>query len=484
MSLSSALSSALSGLTASTRLADIAASNVANALTEGYGRREVHLSSRLIGNTGIGVAISGVERKEQPYILGELRVASASQTHADTRLAFLSNLEKLIGASEDAGALSSLASAFEARLIEAAAQPDSQARLSSVLFAAQNLAGKFKSLTDTIQTARQKADHQIDQDVQTLNTSLVEIDALNGRIKSLRISGSDVSALLDKRQTLIDRVAAIVPLKEIQREHDQVTLLSTGGIVLLDTRPASFGFEPTNAISADMTVSLGSVSALALNGRPLSSTATRNLLGEGRLTALFQIRDDLAPKFQESLDGLAADLVERFSDPLVDPTISPPDPGLFTDRGGPVAPGDLAGVAGRLEINQAVSPDKGGELWRLRDGVGAVLPGSAGNSSLLADLAETAAARRLPVHGAFETADTIAGLSATILSDASTARLNEQSTQVFAAANAQAFRQELLQNGVDTDQEMQALLQIEKSYAANARVLQTIDKMLDALLGI
>ena len=41
-----------------------------------------------------------------------------------------------------------------------------------------------------------------------------------------------------------------------------------------------------------------------------------------------------------------------------------------------------------------------------------------------------------------------------------------------------------LQGGVDTDREMQDLLQIEKAYAANAKVIQTVDEMLDLLLGI
>lgn len=38
--------------------------------------------------------------------------------------------------------------------------------------------------------------------------------------------------------------------------------------------------------------------------------------------------------------------------------------------------------------------------------------------------------------------------------------------------------------GVDTDQELQALLVIEKNYAANAKVIQTVDDMVSTLLGL
>ena len=39
-------------------------------------------------------------------------------------------------------------------------------------------------------------------------------------------------------------------------------------------------------------------------------------------------------------------------------------------------------------------------------------------------------------------------------------------------------------NGVDTDDEMQKLLLIEQAYAANARVMQTLDELMQHLLGI
>lgn len=40
------------------------------------------------------------------------------------------------------------------------------------------------------------------------------------------------------------------------------------------------------------------------------------------------------------------------------------------------------------------------------------------------------------------------------------------------------------QGGVDSDQEMQSLLQIEQSYAANAKVMKTVDDMIQRLLDM
>lgn len=59
MSISSSLNSALSGLNAASRAAGTVSANIANAMTEGYGRRELDLSARTLGGRGAGVAVTG-----------------------------------------------------------------------------------------------------------------------------------------------------------------------------------------------------------------------------------------------------------------------------------------------------------------------------------------------------------------------------------------------------------------------------------------
>jgi flagellar hook-associated protein 1 FlgK len=57
MSISGALSNALSGLNASSRTADVVSANVANVLTEGYAPRDIALQSQ---RDGRGVSVTGV----------------------------------------------------------------------------------------------------------------------------------------------------------------------------------------------------------------------------------------------------------------------------------------------------------------------------------------------------------------------------------------------------------------------------------------
>ena len=66
----------------------------------------------------------------------------------------------------------------------------------------------------------------------------------------------------------------------------------------------------------------------------------------------------------------------------------------------------------------------------------------------------------------------------------STGRLSAEAETAFTQARHLALTDLEAANGVDTDAEMQSLLVIEKTYAANAKVIQTVDEMISTLLGI
>ena len=55
MSISGSLSNALSGLTAAGRAAAVVSSNISNSMTEGYGKRDLVLTERMLAGTGAGV---------------------------------------------------------------------------------------------------------------------------------------------------------------------------------------------------------------------------------------------------------------------------------------------------------------------------------------------------------------------------------------------------------------------------------------------
>ena len=485
MTLSASLSSALSGLTAASRAAEVVSSNVANAMTEGYGRREVSLSARMIGRTGNGVMVNGVVRMTSMVAVGDRRLADAGLGDMSMRAAFYRMLEASLGLPDDGNSLSGRISAFDAALISAAARPDSEARLSQVSDAARNMAARLVSASKEVQASRARADDQIEAQVAQLNSTLKRVAELNVEIRAMAGGGRDASALMDQRQQAIDQISAIVPLREIPRDMGTVALVTATGAMLLDGAPAEFGFTPVGVIAPGMTMASGALFGITLNGRVVDVAGANSPIAGGSLAANFAIRDVLGVEAQAKLDAIARDLVERYQDPAVDPTLTPGQAGLFTDLGSAFDPANEVGLAQRLRLNALVDPQQGGELWRIRDGLGATAPGAVGDSSLLTALQTALNAGREPVSGGFMTgARSFSVLAGDYISNVATQRLSAESDTSFAQGKTDALRMIELEDGVDTDAEMQKLLLIEQAYSANAKVVQMVDEMIKTLIGI
>ena len=484
MTISSALTAALTGLTANSRAASVVSSNIANADTDGYGVRRVSLSP-LVQGAGAGVRVVGVTRNVDPILLGERRGAEASQGQADTRASFLTRIEALIGTPNDPGSLSGNFNDFESRLVTAASAPDSQSRLESVLQSAERLATRLNTISDGIQTIRREADNQIGTEVETLNRSLSTIYDLNISIRNAVARGEDALGLQDQQQTLIDSVSDLVPIREIRNDSGMVSLFTGDGLALLDGRPAEFGFTPTAAITADMSYANGDLSGLSVNGRPITLGGSYASLQGGRLAALFDVRDNIGVTAQAQIDGVALDLTARMDAPGLDPTRALTDPGLFTDAGSLAAAANETGLAARLRVNALADPAQGGAVWRLRDGIGAVAEGNAGDPALLQATLEALQADRPTASAVYSgTRRSMSELAGDFLSLTATDRQFAEADLAQAAGRFTVLREAELRGGVDTDQELQRLLEIETAYAANARIVTAVEEMLDQLMRI
>jgi flagellar hook-associated protein 1 len=484
MSISGSLSNALSGLTAAARAAEVVSSNVSNALTDGYGRRELQLASKSIGGNGAGVAVVGVARSVDDRVISERRIADAALGNASTTADFFQNLERTLGLPDDPNSVTGQVTKLETTLIEAASRPDSQARLNAVLSAATALTGKIGTVSEGIQGLRLKADQDINSLVGNLNQGLSRVAALNHEIRVQLGAGYDATALMDQRQQTIDKIADIVPLRQAARSGGEVALFTTGGAILLDGRAANVGFTSVATMVPQMTVGSGALSGLTINGQQVSVSGKGQMAG-GRLAALFSVRDTYGVVAQQRLDAVARDLIERFADPAVDASLAATDPGLFTDAGVAFASTNEVGLSGRISVNGLADPAAGGAVWRLRDGLGAATSGDVGNSSLLVGLGNTLRNARVPASGGFSgAARSAVGLTGDVISLANNDLRTAQSQQSFSLAQVDTLKTIELRSGVDTDQEMQQLLLVEQSYSANARVISTIDKMIQTLLGL
>jgi flagellar hook-associated protein 1 FlgK len=270
-----------------------------------------------------------------------------------------------------------------------------------------------------------------------------------------------------------------------------MAVFTDSGVTLFDVKARAITFDRTMLYSPGTTGN-----AIYIDGVPIAGGAGVMLAGSGRLTGFTAIRDDVAITFQNQLDEVARGLIEVFAESDQSATPSLPDaPGLFTYPGAPGMPASgtlLVGLAGAIRLNPAVDPAQGGNLALLRDGGIAGDPAYVYNTS-----GGSAYADRLDQYitglAASRPFDPGAELtpSASVGGFASTSAAWLQETRKMANDNA-GYADTLLQRssealsketGVNIDEEMTSLLELERSYQASTRLISTIDNMLKSLLA-
>lgn len=488
MTLTSALSSANSGLSAASRRASITANNIANATTPGYVRRRLVVAENILNGTGQGVNFVGIERTQDIALSREKRLALGASEKSNIIANAYNDLNREMGLPGDSFGLFSSYQGLETSLRELAVTPESFANQNAVYNDLNTLTRQFSDLHRVGINLRENADNAIARSVRDVNKGLHKIAELNEQIAGIVGSGDGAAALEDERQRILDEIAKIIPIKDIPRDGGQIEIVTREGIFLLTGNVHELNFTPSGVIPAGVEYDPngGLLSGLSVNGQELTPGQGGFAISSGSLAGHFAVRDKIAPDFLSRLDTLAADIVNRFSDSAVDPTLGAGAPGILTDNGNTVDPLNIAGIASRLRINAAIDPSQGGTPTRLRDGIGAATTGPTGNADILNNLLEAftkpdAAPTDSGLLGDHSSIELAAGLSSLI----GEARVNADAVAASTFSRATVLADaELSKTGVNTDEEMQTLLLIEQAYAANARVIQTVSEMLDILMQI
>lgn len=490
MSISTTFANALSGMTATRRQADVTSNNLANALTEGYGRQSVDLGSAVLGGRGVGVSVVSVSRASAPDLTAARRKADGDAATLGPQAQATQRLARAFGEATDEDGVFVRIEALESTLRGLADTPESQPRQVAAAEAASDLAAKFNALSTETATVRQNADAAINSQVQTVNRNLGQLEDLNASIVRLGSGGRDVAALVDERERLIDEVSALVPTRSHMRPNGSIHLTTAEGLFLLSEKAQQLEFIPNPTITAPMIYDPtggGALSGLMLNGIDITPTGIYPLrVQEGAIAGNFAVRDQIAVEFNGQIDALAADLITRFEDPDFGPALGTTDPGLFTEAGSVLDPTTTEGLAGRIALNPLVDPAAGGDPARLRDGLLSTGPGPIGSDTipraLINALTEGRAATAIPnVDGNLSAAQMASGIAEAI--GVTRTRTETALSSLTTTREALALT-EAREIGVDTDAELQELIEIEQAFAANIQVIQTASRMLEEILEI
>ncbi len=493
MSLSGALSIAQSALANNAAQSAVLSKNIANVSNANYSRETAGAISQVSG----GVLTGPTQRATDNALLVNLldaQSASSSAQSLGTGLTQIADTLGLNSTSSTTGATATDTSpataigALSTALQAYAAQPDDDDLATAAVSSAQSLASNLNAASATVQQVRGQADGDIAAAVSTVNGLLSQFTSVNNAIISGTATGADTSDARDTRDGILKQLSNAIGITTVQGANGGTSIYTDSGATLFETTPRTVSFTPTSTFSAGTTGN-----AVTVDGVPVTGASAVLPIRGGAIAGLAQLRDTAAPAYQNQLDQIASGLISTFAESDQTGGGAPTEPGLFTATGLTGLPTGVTGLASAITVNAAVDPTQGGVATRLRDG-GINDPtsqtyvyntsGDAGYSDRLSALGTAlAATKSFDASSGGIASGSLQSYAASSVSAISAARQAATTTATNTGADVTATTTALSNGtGVNLDDELSRLLDIEHAYQASAQILNTVGTLYTSLL--
>ncbi|MET4207513.1 flagellar hook-associated protein FlgK [Bradyrhizobium sp. LA2.1] len=487
MSLTAALDSARASLMASGIQSSTISRNIAGASAAGYSRKIAVLDNL----PGAGVYVAAIQRAASSGLYNNVLIATSGSAKQN---AILDGLQKISASTVDDPELGQSPAAQLNKLKQALQQyanaPDNTTLAQAAVTSAKDMATALNQATKTVQTVRQGADADMATSVGNINQLLTQFDKVNTAIVKGTIAGDDVTDYLDQRDNIVSKMSQEVGVSMTLRANGDAALYTDSGVVLFDKTARSVSFAATNIYTPGTTGN-----AVYIDGVPVTGANSVMPIKTGKLAGLAQLRDNATVTYQSQLDEVARGLVESFKEVDQSGAALPDRPGLFTYPGSPAMPASATvsvGLAGSISVAASVDPAQGGNPNLLRDGAisGNVAyryntTGNAGYSTRLQQLIGN-----MDASQPFDA--TTQGKPTGSLIDFAASSTSWIENQRKAADDNATYQNTLLDrssaalsnvSGVNMDDEMSLMLQVERTYSASSKIISTVDQMLQSLLA-
>ena len=504
MSLNLSLLSALSGLQTTQGAMRIVSNNTANVETEGYTRKIADETTRTLEGQGVGVSLAEARRSVDLGLIRDLREATSLNESLSVQNDFLARLEIVFGAPGDANSIASRVQDLHDSFKELVAKPEGLAQQLDVINAGKEMARTLNRYSVEIQNLRLDADRELSVSATNLSNALSRIVTLNGEISSRSTKGLSVADLEDERDRQVQIIAGEMGVSTFTDSNNRMGIITEGGSILLgnqDTSAPTVTFNAASTMAPNAFYNPNPPPASTLSGLSIGGTDITSTLQTGRMAGLFTVRDTQLMQAQVQLDDFAVVMTQAFEGTgtgFVGTAVS-----MFVDTPAPAPQaafsGNPIGYSQRIQTDPVLDTDP----WRVRDGTNTVAV--AAQSANIADPAipltvltmfETAQTFNANVDadtgaGVFNVATglglshTLEGYSSEFISFQAIRKDDINQRYDFQDVYTKAINQRKLDDsGVNLDQEMASLLELQNAYAASARVINTVQEMFDQLLSL
>jgi flagellar hook-associated protein 1 FlgK len=455
------LNTALSGLLTQQRALNTVTHNLTNATTKGYSRQRVDMAAATPytnpalnmpvgpGQIGTGVIATQHARLRDQFIDLSYRQGASDLGQFQSRASALQGIDTVIDEPGDTG-ITSLLKDFWGGWQALSLSPESAAAREAVRHAGQALADGFGDLNSQLVAAQNQADLRLNGQVARVNDLAGQINELNQQIAMVVAVGQEPNDLRDMRDTLLDELSGYTDAAVTENGTTGKVTVAIGGQLLVDG-----GTDTVNALA------ISGAGAATVGG--VATTIT-----SGSLRGLVDIRDTViggATGYLAQLDTLANAVATSVN------ARHAAGYGLDGTTGNNFFTGTTAATIGlsapiQASVDAIAASDTAGNL-----------PAGANNAIALAQLqfvVQTIGASTTTLDGFYGQMVAKIGVD----TDQAT-RLADVQQGVLDAAQSRRDST----SGVNLDEEMSDMVRFQKSYNSAARMITTLDDMLETIIS-
>jgi flagellar hook-associated protein 1 len=425
------LNIARKGLNAQQTALQTTSHNISNANTEGFSRQRVELKSDTpygypgVGQLGTGVKLEGVTRMVDGFLEAQIRNENSELNKYTTKSELMSQIETVFNEPSDSGVNSVMEKLFSAWR-ELSENPES---LSAKSLVVENA----KTFTDTLNRVASKLDEikilissNMENHLLDANSTVDQLKTLNKQIFEIASTGDSPNDLLDKRDILMKKLSGIAEFKESFDKWGRVNI--TIGAKDITAEGISDSITPLNISSGKIGGSLEALGEIntIINGINDFAKNMANMVNsvhnpEGKGTDFFKFDgDEIALNLKVNEDIENNEALVATGDNADSPA------------------GDGSRALSIANLGKAKTPS------------GATLQGSYSNIVIKAGISAGNAANMADNH------------------EAITSQLSNRRESI---------------SGVSIDEEVTNLIQFQRSFEANSRVISVLSEMLDTLIN-
>ena len=461
-----ALNTAYTGLVAARQGLTVVGENISNSTTVGYSRQTVTTSSITPASesgfsdplvVGGGVSVDSIGRIDSALVDAQVRATSASDGYAQETAAQLSTIEGALNEPGDNGLSTSLQS-FWSSWQNVSNTSTSSSAATAVIAAGTRVASQLAAGYSAASQQWSAVRSTVDTTVSAINSAATQVAALNGQIRSAVAAGGNANGLLDQVGTLAQTLAGLSGATVRSNRDGTVDVLLGGNPLVAGTA--------VNAIAASGSGTLAGASASPVVIGFVNNPAATATVSGGTLGADLAI---LAPADVTGTGGAIAEAAQTYN-------------GLATSVATSVntimqSGATAAGVTGLSFF--ALDPSKPAALGlsvipTSAAGIAAATPGSgAANGDIANSIARLTSSTSGP-DSQWENFVVRIGSA----SNAASSHAALTSTGLATAVSAQSSI-----SAVDTDQETTNMLLYQNAFSAAARVMTTLNDMLNTLIN-